>query len=121
MLAGYIARRLLGAIPVLLGVTVVVFLCMQLVPGDIAKALLGPLATQEAVEEFRRYLGLDRPIPEQYVNWLGRALRGDLGRSFSSNMRAWRTISTFSALSVGCFLATVVILVKTSFQVCELT
>ena len=48
----------------------VVFLCMQLVPGDIAKALLGPLATQETVEEFRRYLGLDRPIPEQYVNWL---------------------------------------------------
>lgn len=86
MLAGYIARRLLGAIPVLLGVSAIVFLCMQLVPGDIAKALLGPLATQETVEEFRRYLGLDRPIPEQYVNWLGRAVRGDLGRSFSSNM-----------------------------------
>jgi peptide/nickel transport system permease protein len=86
VLAGYIARRLLGAIPVLLGVSAIVFLCMQLVPGDIAKALLGPLATQETVEEFRRYLGLDRPIPEQYVNWLGRAMRGDLGRSFSSNM-----------------------------------
>lgn len=86
VLAGYIARRLLGAIPVVLGVSMVVFLCMQLVPGDIAKALLGPLATQETVEEFRRYLGLDRPIPEQYVNWLGRAVRGDLGRSFSSNM-----------------------------------
>jgi peptide/nickel transport system permease protein len=86
VLAGYVARRLLGAIPVLLGVSMVVFLCMQLVPGDIAKALLGPLATQETVEEFRRYLGLDRPIPEQYVNWLGRAVRGDLGRSFSSNM-----------------------------------
>lgn len=86
MLAGYIARRLLGAIPVLLGVSAIVFLCMQLVPGDIAKALLGPLATQETVEEFRRYLGLDRPIPEQYVKWLGRAVQGDLGRSFSSNM-----------------------------------
>jgi peptide/nickel transport system permease protein len=86
VLAGYIARRLLGAIPVLLGVSAVVFLCMQLVPGDIAKALLGPLATQETVEEFRHYLGLDKPIPEQYVIWLGRALHGDLGRSFSSNM-----------------------------------
>jgi peptide/nickel transport system permease protein len=86
VLAGYVARRLLGAIPVLLGVSLVVFLCMQLVPGDIAKALLGPLATEETVAEFRRYLGLDRPIPEQYVNWLGRALQGDLGRSFSSNM-----------------------------------
>ena len=86
MLAGYVARRLLGAIPVLLGVSIVVFLCMQLIPGDIAKALLGPLATQETVAEFRRYLGLDQPIPVQYVNWLGRALQGDLGRSFSSNM-----------------------------------
>ena len=86
MLVGYVARRLLGAIPVLLGVSAVVFLCMQLVPGDIAKALLGPLATEETVAEFRHYLGLDKPIPEQYVIWLGRALHGDLGRSFSSNM-----------------------------------
>ena len=86
MLAGYVARRLLGAIPVLLGVSIVVFLCMQLIPGDIAKALLGPLATEETVAEFRRSLGLDQPIPVQYVNWLGRALQGDLGRSFSSNM-----------------------------------
>lgn len=86
MLAGYVARRLLGAIPVLLGVSVVVFLCMQLVPGDIAKALLGPLATEQTVAEFRHYLGLDQPIPVQYANWLGRALHGDLGRSFSNNM-----------------------------------
>jgi peptide/nickel transport system permease protein len=86
VLVGYVARRLLGAIPVLLGVSAVVFLCMQLVPGDIAKALLGPLATEETVAEFRHYLGLDKPIPEQDVIWLGRALQGDLGRSFSSNM-----------------------------------
>ena len=86
MLAGYVARRLLGAIPVLLGVSIVVFFAMQLVPGDIAKALLGPLATPETVEEFRHYLGLDRPLPVQYANWLGRAVQGDLGRSFSSNM-----------------------------------
>jgi len=86
VLAGYVLRRLLAAIPVLLGVSGVVFLAMQLVPGDIAKALLGPLATPQTVEEFRHYLGLDRPIPEQYVLWLWRALHGDLGRSFSSNM-----------------------------------
>jgi peptide/nickel transport system permease protein len=86
VLAGYVLRRLLAAIPVLLGVSAVVFLAMQLVPGDIAKALLGPLATPQTVEEFRHYLGLDRPIPEQYVLWLWRALHGDLGRSFSSNM-----------------------------------
>ena len=73
MLAGYVVRRLLGAIPVLLGVSAVVFLPCSWCPGDIAKALLGPLATQETVEEFRHYLGLDRPIPVQYANWLWRA------------------------------------------------
>lgn len=86
MLVGYVARRLLGAIPVLLGVSAVVFLAMQLVPGDIAKALLGPLATEETVAEFRHYLGLDQPVPVQYGHWLWRALHGDLGLSFSSNM-----------------------------------
>lgn len=83
---GYILRRLLGAIPVLLGVSLVVFLAMQLVPGDIAKALLGPLATPETVEEFRRYLGLDQPVLVQYGKWLGHAVQGDFGRSFSNNM-----------------------------------
>lgn len=83
---GYIARRLLGAIPVLLGVSFVVFFAMQLVPGDIAKALLGPLATEETVAEFRHYLGLDQPLIVQYSKWLWRALQGDLGRSFSNNM-----------------------------------
>ncbi len=86
MLVGYIARRLLGAVPVLLGVSFVVFFAMQLVPGDIAKSLLGPLATEETVEEFRRYLGLDEPIIVQYGKWLWHALQGDLGRSFSNNM-----------------------------------
>jgi peptide/nickel transport system permease protein len=86
MLIGYIVRRLVGAVPVLLGVSFIVFLAMQLVPGDTAKALLGPLATQETVEEFRHYLGLDRPIVVQYGKWLWRALHGDLGRSFSNNM-----------------------------------
>ncbi len=86
MLIGYIARRLLGAVPVLLGVSFVVFFAMQLVPGDIAKSLLGPLATEETVEEFRRYLGLDDPIIVQYGKWLWHALQGDLGRSFSNNM-----------------------------------
>ncbi len=86
MLVGYITRRLLGAVPVLLGVSFVVFFAMQLVPGDIAKSLLGPLATEETVEEFRRYLGLDEPIIVQYGKWLWHALQGDLGRSFSNNM-----------------------------------
>ena len=85
-MAAYTIRRLLGAIPVLLGVSFVVFLTMQLVPGDIAKALLGPLATEETVREYRHYLGLDQPIVVQYLKWLWHAVQGDLGRSFSTNM-----------------------------------
>jgi peptide/nickel transport system permease protein len=85
-MARYTVRRLLGAIPVLLGVSFVVFFAMQLVPGDIAKSLLGPLATEQTVEEFRHYLGLDQPIMVQYGKWLWHALHGDLGRSFSNNM-----------------------------------
>ncbi len=83
---GYVARRLVGTIPVLLGVSFVVFVAMQLIPGDVARALLGPLATQATVDEYRRYLGLDQPILVQYGKWLGHALQGDLGRSFSNNM-----------------------------------
>jgi peptide/nickel transport system permease protein len=82
----YTIRRLLGVIPVLLGVSFVVFMTMQLVPGDIAKSLLGPLASPQSVEEFRHYLGLDQPLIVQYGKWLWRALQGDLGRSFSNNM-----------------------------------
>ena len=86
-MGSYILRRLIGVIPVLLGVSFVVFMAMQLVPGDIARALLGPLATPETVEEFRRYLGLDQPLLVQYWTWLTHALQGDFGRSFSSNMQ----------------------------------
>lgn len=54
---------------------------MHMVPGDIAYALAGPNATQEELEDVRHAWGLDQPIHVQYLNWLGKALRGDLGRS----------------------------------------
>jgi peptide/nickel transport system permease protein len=77
----YILKRLLAVIPVLLGVSIVVFLTMKLIPGDIARTLLGPIATEEALHQLRRSLGLDQPIYIQYLKWLGRTLRGDLGMS----------------------------------------
>ena len=77
----YIVRRLFAVIPVLLGVTIVVFLLIQLVPGDIAGMLLGPEATPDDIAALRRELGLDQPLPVQYLKWLGGVLRGDLGRS----------------------------------------
>ena len=84
-MAGYIARRLLAAIPVLLGLTVIVFLMMAAIPGDPATAILGSYATPENVARLNRDLGLDKPLPQQYFVWLGNLLEGDLGRSYSLN------------------------------------
>jgi ABC-type dipeptide/oligopeptide/nickel transport system permease component len=80
-LHAYVARRLLLAVPVLLGVSVVVFGVLHLAPGDPAAIMLGAQATREDVERLRRDLGLDQPLPMQYARWMGHVLRGDLGRS----------------------------------------
>ncbi|MGQ0550565.1 MAG: nickel ABC transporter permease [Armatimonadota bacterium] len=89
----YLTKRLLAAVPVLLGISVAVFLMMHLVPGDPAKMMLGELAVQkEAVDNMRRQLGLDDPIPVQYWRFLRGALRGDLGRSILENQPVARMI-----------------------------
>ena len=84
-MTGYILKRLLSAIPVLLGITVIVFLIMALIPGDPALAILGSYATPENVEKLNRDLGLDQPAVVRYFIWLGNILTGDFGRSFSLN------------------------------------
>ncbi len=79
----YLLRRLLYFVPVLFLVTVVVFSITMLLPGDPALAFLGEANINDRVayEAMRKELGLDRPLPVQYARWIGRALRGDLGRS----------------------------------------
>jgi len=84
-MGAYILRRLLSAIPVLLGITVIVFLIMAMIPGDPATAILGSYATPENVARLNRDLGLDKPLVERYFIWLGNMLQGDFGRSFSLN------------------------------------
>ncbi|MBW8636356.1 ABC transporter permease [Hoeflea sp. WL0058] len=84
-MASYIAKRLLAAIPVLLGLTVIVFFIMAMIPGDPATAILGTYATPENVEKLNRDLGLDKPLVQQYFIWLGNLLHGDFGRSFALN------------------------------------
>lgn len=74
-------RRLLQAIPILLGVTVIIFLLMNVLPGDPTAAFVTEDASPEAKEQIRRQLGLDKPLPLRYVNWLGDTLSGDLGYS----------------------------------------
>jgi peptide/nickel transport system permease protein len=84
-MAAYIAKRLLAAIPVLFGLTLIVFLIMAMIPGDPATAILGNFATPENVARLNAQLGLDEPLPQRYLIWLGNLLQGDLGRSFALN------------------------------------
>ena len=77
----YAVRRSLTIVPVLLGVSILVFSFIHLIPGDPALTMLGERATPEKVAEVRARLGLDRPIWQQYVLYVGHALRGDLGVS----------------------------------------
>ncbi|GAA5015238.1 ABC transporter permease [Kitasatospora paranensis] len=80
----FLLRRLLLAVPTLLGVTAVVFVTVALVPGDPVAAFLGPGAPPEARAELAQRLGLDRPLPVRYLSWLAHAATGDLGTSISA-------------------------------------
>lgn len=84
-MAAYIAKRLLAAIPVLFGLSIIVFMIMAMIPGDPATAILGSYATPENVARINADLGLDKPLPQQYLIWLGNLLQGDLGRSYALN------------------------------------
>jgi peptide/nickel transport system permease protein len=84
-MAAYVAKRLLFMVPVLLGLSVIVFLIMAMIPGDPATAILGSFATPENVEQPNRALGLDKSLPQQYLIWLGNLAQGDLGRSYALN------------------------------------
>lgn len=79
---GYFVRRLVLAIPVLIGVATLVFSLIHLVPGDPAQAMLGDGAAPQDVAELRKSLGLDLPLTTQYVHFMRGALSGDLGKSF---------------------------------------
>jgi peptide/nickel transport system permease protein len=78
----YVARRLLATIPVMTVVALFVFLLLRLTAGDPAAIIAGDNATSEQVAQIRVRLGLDQPIPQQFVIWLGQILSGDLGESF---------------------------------------
>ncbi len=81
----YIARRGAAALGVLFGVATVTFVLNFVLPGDPARLLAGQRADAETVAAIRQQLGLDQPLPVQYVRFLGRLLQGDLGRSYVTN------------------------------------
>lgn len=77
----YIAKKLFAVLTVLFVVSFVTFFIIHLTPGDPARVMLGADASEEAVESLREQMGLNRPLPVQYVEWLGNVCRGDLGNS----------------------------------------
>ncbi len=81
----FVVRRLAAAIPMLLIVSMIMFVVMELLPGDPAVAIAGQDASREVIEQTRERLGLDDPLPVRYARWLGDAVRGDLGESLTTS------------------------------------
>lgn len=80
----YLIKRLLMLIPVIIGVTFLVFFIISLTPGDVAAMIIGDGATQESIQELRTEMGLDDPVIVQYGRYMGRLLTGDMGESYAT-------------------------------------
>jgi peptide/nickel transport system permease protein len=91
-LTGYVVRRLLQAVPVALGVTILVFFLIHLLPGDPARTILANHATPQRVALLRHNWGLDRPLPVQYEKFMRRLAQGDLGSSLFYGVGAGRLV-----------------------------
>ncbi len=114
-MAPYLVRRLLLTVPVLLFVSLIVFALVNLIPGDPALIMLGEQATPEALSALRQEMGLHRPVAVRYVIWLGRVLRGDLGRSVRDGRPV--LITLLQKLPVTVELALVSLLVAWSIAI----
>src|SRR5439155_25847360 len=88
----YVLRRLLLLLPVLIGLSIVVFLVMRSLPGDPAAALLGPDAKLQDIKALHKALRLDDPLPVQYWTWLTNVLKGDFGRSYTLHSPVGREV-----------------------------
>lgn len=88
----YIVRRVLLLVVTMFITSIIIFALTQLLPGDIARLLLGREASEQALENFREQFGLNAPLPQQYANWLTGFVSGDWGRSFSSGNPAVRPL-----------------------------
>ncbi len=106
----FILSRLGMAVPQLFGIALVAFFLLKLIPGDPAPMMLGPLATQEAVDKLRAEMGLDQPWPAQFAAYLGRIAEGDFGRSWQTTNPvlsdlAQRLPATLELITLGLLLA----------------
>jgi peptide/nickel transport system permease protein len=107
-MANFLVRRLITTLLVMLGVSFIVFMIIHLVPGDPVRIMLGLQADQAKVEEIRHLMGFDRPILIQYLDWLWRALQGDLGQSFitgqSVSEAVWERFPATMSLALAALL-----------------
>ncbi len=108
----YLVPRLFLLVPTLLGVTLAAFLMLHLTPGDPVAIMLGEFASKTEVERLRRDLGLDQPLPFQYVKFVERVLRGDLGTSIRSRREVTAEIGDRISSTVGLTLAAMVLAVS---------
>ncbi|MCC6799056.1 MAG: ABC transporter permease [Anaerolineae bacterium] len=104
-MAKYVARRIIESVPVVVGVSILVFMLLHLIPGDPATTILGERATTQSIAELRARLGLDRPLYEQYFIWVGKMLQGDLGNTVRGNIPVADEIATRFPATVELSLA----------------
>lgn len=104
-MAKYVARRIIESVPVVVGVSILVFMLLHLIPGDPATTILGERATTQSIAELRARLGLDRPLYEQYFIWVGKMLQGDLGNTVRGNIPVANEIATRFPATVELSLA----------------
>jgi len=128
----YIARRFLFLIPLLLGLSIVMFTLIHAAPGDPVTAMMGERAASnpEFVEQRQKQLGLDKPVPVQYLYWIGNILQGDFGKAYTFNrtpvleligQRFWSTVQLqFIALLIGLMIAVPVGIVSATRQYSKL-
>jgi len=112
-MTGYVIRRILMLVPILIGVSLIIFFLLQLTPGDPAQMMLGAYASEERVAELRERLGLDRPLFVQYFDYIKGILKGDLGTSYTTNRPVMETIisrlpATFELTIFSMFFATII-------------
>jgi peptide/nickel transport system permease protein len=110
-LGQFITRRVIALLPVLLGVSIVVFALIRLIPGDPVIVMLGERARPEDVERVREEMGFNRPIYVQYLEWMGRVVRGDLGKSIINRTEVmdelkYRLSATIEMIVVGMIIGT---------------
>jgi peptide/nickel transport system permease protein len=110
----YVVKRLLILIPVLLGVVFIVFMIMQLTPGDPGRIILGTNATQEEVDELNEELGYYDPLPVKFVDYVAKALTGDFGRSYRTNQPVFDQIFEKFPVTLTLALLSIILVVLIS-------